>query len=174
MKEYFFENDRVVDLNPLKSPRMPRDSYTISHSRLPIMCHDVFIQYKEGMLLVVRDGHPYKGELWCLGGRSERGMKTEESLRVLTRRETKLELEDITFLDSVRTFAQTDPFGHDKGSDTPAVVYFARGKGDLRLDELHKDPKIVTPFEYLGLRDSLHPYIRDFMDISIGLINQVS
>lgn len=138
------------------------------------MCHDVFIQRGKGILLVIRDNHPYKGELWCLGGRFEGGMKTEDSLRVLTRRETNLELEDITFLDTIRMFAQTDPFGHGKGSDTPAVVYFARGKGDLKLNELNKDPMIVTPSEYLRLRDSLHPYIRDFMDISVSLINETS
>lgn len=174
MREYFFENGQVVDLNSLKSPRMSRDSYAASHEGLSIMCHDVFIKYRNGMLLVVRDNHPYKGELWCLGGRVERGMKTKDSLRVLTKREANLELEDITFLDSIRMFAQTDPFGHGRGSDTPIVVYFARGGGNLRLDELHKDQKIVTPSEYPMLRDGLHPYIQDFMDISIDLIKEAS
>jgi len=170
MREYFFENNRAVDLNLLESPRMPKDAYAVSHEGLPIACHDVFIQYKGGILLVVRDNHPFKGEMWCLGGRSERGIETEDSLKVLIRKETNLELEDITFLDSIRVFAQTDPFGHGGGSDHPAVVYFARGGGSLKLDELHEDPRIVTPSEYPGLRDNLHPYIRDFMDISIPLI----
>jgi len=166
-REYNLEGGGNVDLSRLRANRMSLPNYSLAHQHLPIVCHDVFIRYGGGVLLVVRDNHPHKGELWPLGGRIERGFSTEDSLRMIVRRESRLELEDISMIGSIRIFAGTDPFSHGKGTDCPAFVYSATGIGKLRLDSLHKDPTIVTPERYDKIRDSLHPYVRDFMDLLI-------
>jgi ADP-ribose pyrophosphatase YjhB (NUDIX family) len=172
MREYNIENGRVVNINRLRSSSMTEDSYSFCHENLPIACHDVFIEYQRGILLVIRKNRPYKKDLWPLGGRIQRGVLIEESLRERVKKECGLELKDMTCLGGARLFAQSNPFNHDKGSDTPAFVYFARGHGDLKLDDLHKDPKIIKPSEYSKLRNNLHPYVKDFMDLAILLVHQ--
>lgn len=167
LREYNLEDGEQIDLNKLKANRMPLPDYVNSHRNLPLVCHDAFIRYGGGVLLVTRDNHPHKGELWPFGGRIERGMKTEDSLRAVVKRESGLVLKDINLIGCIRIFAKTDPFGHGMGTDCPAFVYSATGEGDLKLDELHRNPMIVTAADYSEIRGSLHPYVRDFMDIVI-------
>jgi len=167
LREYNIEDGNEVDLNGLKSNRMSLPDYILSHRSLPMPCHDAFIRYQGGILLVTRDNPPHKNELWPFGGRIERGMKTEDSLKTVIKRESGLELEDIALIGCIRIFAGTDPFGHGKGTDCPAFVYSATGKGDLKLDSLHRNPRIITHNAYPKIRSSLHPYVRDFMDLLI-------
>jgi len=78
--------------------------------------------------------------------------------------ESNLEVTGITFLGCARTFYKTDPFGHKKGTDDISLMFFGKAKGTLKLDNLHKDPVIVTKEKFRKLRARLHPYVRDFLD----------
>ena len=170
MKEYLLEAGEEVDLEKLKSGFAPKEEFVAAHRNLPIVCHDVFIEYQGGILTVVRDNEPMKGERWILGGRIQRGMPIEESLRDKVRKECGLDLHDIKYLGAARVFQRADPFGHGRGADNPVFVYFARGEGEIKLDPLHKDPKIITKDDYKKIRTSLHPYIQDFMDKAMKLL----
>ena len=170
MKEYFLEAGKKVDLSKMKAGFISQDDYVAAHRNLPIACHDVFIEYKGGILTIIRDNEPMKGERWMIGGRIERGVTTEDSLKAKAKRECGLNLYDLKFLGSARVFNSADPFGHGKGTDCPVFVYFARGKGKLKLGHLHKKPEIVTPRDYASVRESFHPYMRDFMDEAMKLL----
>ena len=163
MREYAIENG-AVDSDRLTAKLLHLPDYQVAHEGLVIPCHDAVIKYDDGFLLVNRKNHPAKDMLWFLGGRIQRGISTEDSLRDKIRAESGLELDKIAYLGTARTFFQTDPFGHGRGTDTINLVYLANGYGNLNLDGLHEEPTIVTSGDYLNLRDSLHPYVRDFMD----------
>ncbi len=174
MKEYAFEGGGPVDLEKLKAGFMSEEDYSKAHAGLPIICHDVLIEYKGGLLLVVRDNLPFKGELCPIGGRVKRGVPLIESLKDKVRAECNLELTDIKEVAHSRQFWETDPFGHGKGTDTFSFMFVAKGEGELKLDELHKQPMIVKPSEYGGdFRKRLHPFVRDFMDLAMPLIESL-
>jgi ADP-ribose pyrophosphatase YjhB (NUDIX family) len=172
MKEYTIENGEEFDQGELRNPPMEKNHYIEAHKALPIPCHDIFIQYKGGILLVIRDNVPAKGELWCIGGRVKKGFNILDSLKDKTREECNLEIKDIKFLGVTRHYWKTDPFGHRKGTDNISFTYAAKGEGDLKLDNLHKDPIIVKPSNYSSIRPKLHPYMQDFMDKAMELINE--
>ena len=155
MKEYAFDNGEEVnwdlldtgfDWNNPQNAKMNKESYLDAHKNLVICCHDVLINYRGGILFVKRDNLPAKNILWPMGGRVLKGVPTKESLKRKVKAECNLELENIKFLGSSRVIFSTD------------------GVGELKLDQLHKDPIFVTKEMYVDLRDTLHPYIRDFMD----------
>ena len=171
MKDYLVDNDQEIDLDKLKSDLMPLASYKGAHEKLVISCHDVFINYKGGILLVKRDNLPVKNEFWSIGGRVKRGLLTEDSLREKVKEECGLELEEIQFLGSCRTYFATDPFGHGHGTDTLNVIYYAKGKREINLDNLHSDSIIVTPEMYTSeFKNKLHPYVRDYMDLAMKML----
>ena len=170
MKEYYFEDGEVVDTDKLKSEKMSMEDYIKSHKSLVIFCHDIFIEYNGGILLVIRKEFPAKGILWPIGGRVLRGYSAEESLRLKVKEECGLEIEDIKEIGLARTFFKTDSFEHGKGTDTLNFAYFAKGKGELKLNDLHEKPEIITKEKYKEIRDNLHPYVRDFMDKVIEMI----
>ena len=171
MKEYLIE-DGPVDLQALKANYLLDEDYIKAHAALPICCHDVFVHYRGGILLVERKIHPAKGFLWCIGGRLLRGIPTETSLSRRVKGESNLDLIDIVELGTARLFFKTDPFGHGKGTDTPVWVYGAKGEGDINLDDDHKRSIIVTQNIYTSdFRSRLHPYIQYFMDKAMKRIN---
>ena len=169
MKEYPIEHDEV-DLRPLQTGRMNPAEYGFVHPRTCLPCHDAFIEYQGGILLVKRLNPPIIDALWPIGGLVMRGVPIEESMRAKVRAESGLELDDLTELGFGRTLFQTDPCGHGRGTDTINIAYFARGRGSLALDKLHAEPTIVTPDQYRSLRDDMHSYVRDFMDLAIPLL----
>ncbi len=170
MKEYAIEEGQV-DLKKLVSSNMPNEDYKNAHAALCVSCHDIFIEYKGGIILVRREDPPAKGYLWPIGGRIKKGRPTEDSLELKVKEECGLSVDNFVFLGSGRTFFATDPFGHGKGTDTINMVYFARGTGDIKLNNLHSNPTIVTPEIYKKIKKELHPYVRDFMDKAIELLN---
>ncbi len=173
MKEYAVEEGKKVNLKKLAVPPLSRAVYTQAHQSLPIACHDVFIEYRRGILLIVRDNLPAKNILWMIGGRIQRGMSILESLKQKVKEECGLEINNIVELGTARTLFQTDPFGHGKGTDTVNWVYFARGRGNIKLDTLHKKPMIVKPADYTPqFRKSLHPYVKDFMDKGMEMVGK--
>ncbi len=169
MKEYKVEYGNV-NIKKLEANLMNKDNYISAHQGLVLPCHDIFVQYEGGILLVKRLNFPARYMLWPLGGRIKRGMPIEDSLREKVWDEVSLELGDLTEFGYARTFFQTDPFGHGKGTDTINFVYFGRGKGSLELDKLHEEPTIVIPDKYKLIRKELHPYVSHFMDVAVPLV----
>jgi len=171
MKEYNIEENTIVDTNNLKAELMPKKDYEKAHRGLVIPCHDVFIKYQGGILLIKRNNVPVKGILWPIGGRVKRGLSTEDSLREKVLEECNLKIDKIQELGFARTYFHTDPFGHGHGTDTMNVIYFAIGAGTLKLDSLHEDPTIILPKGYTSeLKNSLHPYVLDFMEKAMRLV----
>lgn len=171
MKEYAVEEGKKVDLRKLVAPPLSREAYAQAHQSLPIACHDVLIEYQGGILLIVRDNFPVKDALWMMGGRINRGMPVLESLKRKVKEECGLEMDNIVELGTARTLFDTDPFGHGQGTDTVNWVYFSKGSGDIKLDALHKKQTIVKPADYTNeFRNSLHPYVRDFMDKGMKIL----
>ncbi|MDO8460030.1 MAG: hypothetical protein Q7S74_02895 [Nanoarchaeota archaeon] len=167
-REYKIEDGREVNISRLTSDNLDLEQYKIAHKSLVISCHDVFIRYNEGILLVIRDNYPVKDIFWPIGGRLRRGLTTLDSLRLVAKGECGLDLERISLLGIARTFFRSEPFSHGRGTDTLNLVYSAEGKGELNLDRLHKNPQIINPARYKELKDSLHPYVKDFMDNLFG------
>lgn len=172
MKEYEIENGRKVNLNKLRVKIASPHIWGEIHRDDVKACHDVFIELKGGILLVTRKRFPARGVLWPVGGGINRGMKIEDSLKKKTKEECGLILTDIKYIGHARTFFNTDPFGHDGGTDSINFVYFARGRGKLKLNKDHEKPLIVKQREYKKIKKKLHPYVRDFMDIVIRLVKK--
>ncbi len=169
MRDYA-EEQGSFNLHPLVSGIINKEEYARIHGASIIACHDIFIEYKGGILLVQRDNIPAKGYLWPVGGRIQRGIPTEESLRKKAFAECNLNITDLTYLGTGRTLFPTDPFGHGKGTDTLNIVYFGRGKGTLKLDKMHTSPILCTSQNYPQLRKALHPYVQEFMDQAVRLL----
>lgn len=164
MKEYPIEDNKKISRQPLKASWMDIKDYITAHQDLVICCHDVFIKYQDGILLVNRDNYPAKNTLWPIGGRVERGSDAIESLKNKVKNECGLKIKNIKFLGTARTLFKTDPFGHGKGTDTMNLAYSAEGYGKIKLDKLHNNPTIVTLKDYKkGLAIKLHPYVDDFL-----------
>jgi len=172
IKEYILEDGKKVNLSKLEYHGRGEPRYAEARSLLVRATNDIFIEYKGGILLVERDNLPCKRCLWAIGGGIERGVPIEKSLKRKVKEECNLELENIRFLGISRQFWQTNSFGNGKGIDDLSLVYFGRGSGNLKLDNLHKNPKIVTLSEYPLLRSTLHPWVRDFMDKAIYFVGK--
>ena len=153
-----------MELQRAHADPLPREEYEQAHRNGVIACHDVFILYQGGILLLNRNNFPAKDILWPVGGRIERGLRMEESLRRKAKAECNLELEGIEKMGTARKYWATDPFGHGHGTDDITQFHFARGRGELQLDRLHKDPILVTPLTYTQeFQAQLHPCVRDFL-----------
>ena len=125
--DFAIENGKSVNFDKLVTGFIKTEDYSLIHSSVPLLCHDVFIYIADkGVLLVKRNELPESGQYWPIGGRVERGISTEESLRNKTKKESGLFLEDIQFVGCGRTFFQTDPFNHGKGTDTFNLVFFCK------------------------------------------------
>jgi ADP-ribose pyrophosphatase YjhB (NUDIX family) len=171
IKDYAYENGVEVDINKFKRLHISSEIWHKFHAQLPIACHDIFIKIDGGILLVNRKLDPAKDMLWPIGGRIKRGIRTITSLKTKVKEECNLDIDNITHLGCARTFFRTDPFNHNNGTDTPVFVFFGEGRGEIKLDELHSTPRIVTHREYTEeFRKRLHPYVRDFMDEAMKLI----
>ncbi|MEM1135517.1 MAG: NUDIX domain-containing protein [Bacteroidota bacterium] len=172
MKEYLFEDGQPVDIKKLEADLLPHTVYEKSHAGLVQFCHDILVEYNGGILLVKRTKKPATDILWSLGGRVRRGMSTQDSAILKVKEESNLEVVEITFIDFARTFFQTDPFEHGRGTDTVNALYFAKASGKLQLDNLHTTPIFIAKNDYTeAFRSKLHPYMRDFMDKVIPKLN---
>ena len=174
LREYGVDTTGVVDITKLKTGTIPKEEYGVICSRSVIPCHDVLVNYKDqGALLIVRKHAPVDKTIWCIGGKINRGMNTEDSLRKKVREECGLELKNITYHGTARLFFATDPFGHGKGHDVLVAMYFADGEGEINLDSMHEQPMFITPEKYTAkFRTQLHPYIKDYMDAWIKYIKR--
>lgn len=171
MKEYGLSNKKennknIQNINP--------EIYKEIHKNTVILCHDIVINWEgKGALLVTRKNQPAKGEIWPIGGRVERGISFEESLRKKVRNECNLELENIRELGHARTYFDTDPFDHGEGTDTLNIMCYGIGRGEIKLDKLHKDPIIITPEEYKKKwKAKLDPYVQQIMDLALPFLEE--
>ncbi len=177
-REYVFENGDSFYLTSLEAENVSETGdiegklYQKIHQNAVIVCHDVFVEYGGSIFVVQRDNYPAKDQIWVPGGRAKRGILTIESLKEKTEEETGLQLEGPRFLGIARTYFQTDPFNHGRGTDTINLVYFAKGAGDVGLDKLHSNPFYITPQNYDSKKASLHPYLIPFMDKAIQLVGK--
>ena len=107
--------------------------------------------------------------MWPLGGRLTRGIAVEQSAKEKIAKESGLEISKLQFLGVARTLFDTDPFNHGRGTDTLNLMYLAEGRGEVKLDELHKSPTWFTREEYEGgLRATLHPYVVELIDRALS------
>ena len=184
--EFGIENGRPVDLTLLRAGQISDDTYNSARRTILRGCHDLFLQVERpdgerGILLVLRDNQPAKGELWCLGGGIKRGgegiwdpanstRNTEESLHKIALRESGLEIKgDMDYLGCARVYWATNP-ATGNGVDELGHCFFGRADGQIKLDPLHKAPRIVTPREYSNVKEGLHPYMKAFMDRAMPLV----
>lgn len=166
LKEYAVDENGSFDAHLLESGHLDRDVYSAAHQRLPILCHDVLIWLDTGYLLVKRKNVPAFDLLWPIGGRIQRGMSLKESLEQKANAECGLLIKNIEAIGAGRTFFRTAPFDHGKGTDTLNIMCVAEGVGNINLDNLHDEWLIVTPEEHVSLRNGLHPYVQDFLDLA--------
>jgi len=163
-KEYFSDENGKVNYKKLRAERIPEKEYISMHKELPIICHDIFIFYRGDILLVKRKKAPGKGLLWPIGGRLERGRTAEESLKIKVKEECGLKIRKIKFIGIGRHFFGTEPFGHQKGTDTPTLVFIGKGYGKLKLNELHENPLLLKEKESKEIKRRLHPYVKEFLE----------
>ncbi len=172
-KEYLVEHGRPVNLESLAADELSLREYATAHQHLSLICHDILLAYNDGILLVKRKVNPAADDsYWCFGGRVLRGKPAEESLCWRVKRESNLDVDGIAYLGCARTFFRTDPFDHGKGTDTINLMYFGKGKGELRLDDFHTAPLIVRPPLASDLQEQLHPYMRDMIDLCLPLLKK--
>lgn len=160
VKEYSEGMEINGDDRVLPGDRIPKAVYAKMHQGLPILCHDVFINYDNGFVLLQRKDRPAEGEWWPVGGRLERGLPVEISLRKKARAEVGLDLENIQLLGVARHYFVEDPFLHGRGTDTPSLIYFADGIGDIQVDEHHIKHKIVN---LKDLPTKTNDFVKEFM-----------
>lgn len=162
-KEYAEEG---LDASLLHAGFMPAEDYEKAHRGLTLFCHDVFVEYDDKILLVVRKNEPARDAIWPLGGRVIRGMSVEESAARKVWEESNLRVKDLRLLGFCRTYFQTDPFGHGGGTDTINAVFYGKGEGSLQLDKLHDQPLLIDPNAYPpGFIQNLSPYVKDHLAI---------
>ena len=170
-REYNLEDNQSVDIEKLKAKFMSNADYSNAHSHLPIVCADVLIRFNDGFLLVKRENYPVKGEVWCIGGRLLRGIPTTESIKIIAKRECGLDINNTQLIGVARHFLQTDPFSHGRGTDTPAFMFIADGKGKVTLDNFHSTQFILSKEKYTSeFKKKLHPYMKDFLDLAFASI----
>jgi len=175
MKDYYLGKDSgKFNTDFMKTPLLDLDSWKNFHSKTIIPCHDIYIDFElngeKGLLMVKRKQSPAKEMLWPIGGKILRGIPTEESLKLKVKEECNLDIHDIKFLGVARVFLDEDALGHGKGYDALSIVFYAKGSGNLKLNELHNNPEIMTKERYKSFRETIPPYLKEFMDKAIELI----
>lgn len=162
-KEYALENSKIVPLAPLNKGFISPEEFKLVHRDLALLTADVLIEYASGFLLLKRENYPGYGEYFPVGGRVKKGVPVIEFLKQKALEECGLSIEDLKFRGVSRMFFQTDPFGHGAGTDTTSLMYSAKGKGELKLDDLHSEYILVNKNNFDNLKNELPPYSRDFI-----------
>lgn len=168
----FTEENKTASRNGLKSGFIPRNIFRDLHEKCVVTTHDAVVTYKGGIVIAKRSSPPLSNFYWVLGGRMLRGVPTEKSLALRVKAESGLDIFDLQFAGVERALMPTDPMGHGRGTDTSCLVYFARGRGELRKDKRHSSIFIVKPDEYSSFRDKLHYSLHMYTDEAIRRIEE--
>ncbi len=168
MKHYL--DPENLKLDKLKFLTLDANSHMPSKSSRVIACHDAFIEYKGGILLVNGNAHPYKGCFWPVNGEIRKGFHIETSLRETIKANVNLEVGCLSLLDVSRMIFEEEPSGDI--TDTVRFAFFGKGSGDLMLNnKYYNDHTIILPKNYNeDLRLSLQPYVKDIMEFAIRLV----
>lgn len=170
MLKYREYSEEGLNLETLRAGMMPDEDFILAHKSLTLFCHDIFVEYNGKILMVERKNEPAKDAIWPLGGRVVRGMNLEESARQKVWKEAHLAIDDIQLLGIGRTYFKTDPFDHGRGTDTVNAVFYAKGAGDLRLDDLHANPLLLEASDCTpGFIEGLAPYVQDYLKAAISI-----
>jgi ADP-ribose pyrophosphatase YjhB (NUDIX family) len=166
-KEYIEEG---VEFSALQTGMMPLKEFQLAHQGLTLFCHDIFVEYQGGILLVIRDNEPARDVLWPLGGRVMRGMDVMESARRKVKEESDLDLTVTRIMGMCRTYFRTDPFRHGHGTDSVNAVLYGKGEGKLKLDHLHLIPSIIKPADCTEeFMKGLPQYVRDYLEVAMKM-----
>ena len=60
---------------------IPNDEYKAIINKMPVLCVDVILRYKDQVLLVKRANEPCKGIYWPIGGRVHKGETVDAAAR---------------------------------------------------------------------------------------------
>jgi ADP-ribose pyrophosphatase YjhB (NUDIX family) len=162
-REYAVEDGKNVDIKRLQTGFVEPSLFSEIHKNTALLTVDVLIKYQGGWLLVHRDNVPAKGEYFPVGGRVKKGIPILEAIKNKAREECGLALEQIRCIGVSRQMFQTDPFGHEKGTDTTSIMFIAIGSGNITLDKHHDNYLLVDEDKFEEIKDNLHPYVRDFL-----------
>ena len=180
----YFEQEGIEDFTTKDfNPGFVNDEqYHAARGVLVRTCADGLLAYKNqkdemGILLITRNGHPAKDQLWSIGGGIPRGIiGAREALKANAQRETNLDLSDIVYLGSADMAWATRPQETSvggKGIRDFGLMYYAVGNGELQFRELDNNPLIVTPEMWEqkpGTLADLHPYVGENLDKAMTLL----
>ncbi len=169
------KKDHRTNLEKFRIENVPTDQYIQAITAIPRPSHDLFplveTYNKKGILLIERKNEPAKGMIWPIGGRQQRGYYLRDSLINLVKEECGLKIYDISCLcgEPEDLFWEKDSFGHGKGVHDVCVPYFARTRGNLKLDLNHENPLIITPKEFSNIKDDLHWYVQKYTEKALKI-----
>ena len=147
---------------------IPTDLYTDIHQHMPIICVDIVIYYNESILLIKRSVEPAKDEWWFPGGRLLKLERLRNAPERIVKKETNLEITQLSYIGFDETVFDTDPFGHGEKTHTINHVYSARirekGMLKLALDQDHSACRWM-PLKHI-YTGNYHDYIKKFVGIS--------
>jgi ADP-ribose pyrophosphatase YjhB (NUDIX family) len=167
--EFAIENGQTFDQKCCQTGFIPKEAYEKAHEGVVILCHDVAIIYpaenkEPGILLIKRNTVPDTGIYWPVGGRALRGVPIEESLKQKVKEECNVDITDIEYIGTGRTMFRTDPFGHNRGTDTQNLMFVAKGSDTIMLDDLHSEHLVVTQAMFTEeFKLTLHPIVQQMI-----------
>ncbi len=171
--EYAIENGKPINISKLKNIKLiSEEDYAKAHQNLPILTHDIAININNSILLLFRNNVPEKAGYWVVGGRVNRGISLTESIKKKVMEECDLDVNHIIPLGYSRTFFETDPFGHGKGTDTLNLMFYAEGNGKIQLDSLHSKHFLISKEKFeTEWKQKLHPCVQEILEKAFKLIN---
>jgi len=135
-----------------------------AHEKSVLVCQDVFLLYEKGILLANKFDFISKKSFSPLGGTMERGVDDKTSLVNLIKRISNLDIKNIQELGIARIFLRSDPFKHEKGTDTLNLVYYAEAEGELSIKDILYIP--ANKYSEFKKKIPLTPYVSDFLNLA--------
>lgn len=171
VKEYVEkEGDKSFELSKINPGYLTDAVYSSGRDTLTRTCHDIFLRVKsdsddnEGILLIKRKQNPFKNLFWCVGGGKKRGIPFYESIKNTVKEECNLEVEGHPLLIDVGEFYfRTNHFGTPWGVDDFVAAFYAKGNGNLKLNDLHSEYMIVSKENFSKISEGMHPYLKNNM-----------
>lgn len=147
-------------------------------------CHDAYVSYpnengEKGIILVRRKSEPAKGYLWGFGGGINRGVPLFESLANKVKEESNLDIDNPILIgvdrylwDYTQNSVSVDG-SLPKGADDLALIFYCEGLGELKLNDLHETPVIVTPEMYTPeFSRTLYPSVRKNLEAALSYLTK--
>src|SRR3989344_4832992 len=167
--------ERLYQEDPKKYQRISRELYGEIHKLMPLVCVDGYVMTRNGVLLVKRKEEPAKDLWWPLGGRRPRGLKSDNAIKMIARRELGLDVEVKAKLGVEDTLFDTEPewLNHGEGTDTTNTVYALKLVNldqELNLDRTISGARIITAEDYFSKeRGTFHWYVDTYLPLVFNL-----